>query len=102
MTLVVNMLSIFCIDFVCIVVTCFAIHRSTAEKIGEIMKKLHEKSRAIIEFELEWQSKDARHIDGYWADPVNFWRDCLDQSLYTSLMGKEENGKVTVEIPKKS
>lgn len=64
------------------------------------MEKLHEKSRAIIEFELEWKSKDAKHIDRYWADPVNFWRDYLGQSLYSSLLGKEEDDKATVAIPR--
>jgi hypothetical protein len=64
------------------------------------MKTLTTTSRAIIEFELEWESEDAHHLDGYWADPVNFWRDCLDQSLIASLVGQPVGTKIDVEVAK--
>ncbi|MCB2181882.1 MAG: methyltransferase domain-containing protein [Desulfobulbaceae bacterium] len=66
------------------------------------METINDKSRTIIEFELDWQSRDANHRDAFWADPVNFWRDCLDQSLYSTLMGAGVNDKVKVHIPRES
>ncbi len=66
------------------------------------METLTNMNRAVIEFELEWQSKDAHHVDAYWADPVNFWRDILKEPLFDSLIGKTTGQKVSVEIPKET
>ncbi len=66
------------------------------------MKQLSEKSRASIEFELEWKSRDAHHIDGYWADPVNFWRDYFDPSLFSAFLNRKVGDKITIDLPQKS
>jgi hypothetical protein len=59
------------------------------------METLSEKSRAIVEFELGWQSGKAAHTDCLWADSVNLWRDCLPGGLCSRLLGLREGERAT-------
>ncbi len=53
------------------------------------MDGINENSRASIEFCLEWQSREAKHRDCFFAENVNFWRDCFPPDLFAKFEGKQ-------------
>ncbi|MDY6991897.1 MAG: hypothetical protein SVR94_04730 [Pseudomonadota bacterium] len=49
---------------------------------------IHSKSIVSLEFQLSWHSHQARHVDCYFGEKVNPWRDLLPHELYAGLLGK--------------
>ena len=53
------------------------------------MNRIHEDATADIHFEIRWDGEETSHTEGYDSYNVNFWRDCLPESLGTGLEGKQ-------------
>ena len=62
------------------------------------MEKIHPNALASIEFQLNWQSQVASHIDCYFAPKVNFWRDFMPVTVQKALMDKSNGDTVTVSL----
>ncbi|BAP54655.1 type 11 methyltransferase [Thioploca ingrica] len=62
------------------------------------MEKIHPNALASVEFQLNWQSQVAAHVDCYFAPKVNFWRDFMPVALQTALMDKSRGDTVTVSL----
>jgi len=62
------------------------------------MDKIHSNAIASLEFKLSWQSQFASHVDCYFAEKVNFWRDFLHQALQDALMDKTVGDEVEVPL----
>ncbi len=54
---------------------------------------------ATIEFQLNWNSENARHSDRFTAERVNFWRDVFPSGLDEQLMNKLTGEIVDVPFP---
>jgi hypothetical protein len=52
------------------------------------MAGINDKSKATIEFCVDWQSKEASHRDFFFAENVNFWRDCFSPDIFSKLQGR--------------
>ncbi|KPK28708.1 MAG: hypothetical protein AMJ61_01350 [Desulfobacterales bacterium SG8_35_2] len=59
------------------------------------MKILENKSLASIEFELNWQSPEAKHSELYYAPNVNMWRDIFPAKVEKEILGSRENQTLT-------
>jgi len=59
------------------------------------MKTLESNSLAAMEFELSWQSKEARHSELYYAPNVNMWRDIFPAEVEKEILGARENEMFT-------
>jgi SAM-dependent methyltransferase len=59
------------------------------------MKTLENNSLASIEFELHWQSPEAKHSDLYYAPNVNMWRDIFPVEVGKEILGSRENETLT-------
>lgn len=62
------------------------------------MEKIHPNALASIEFQLNWQSQVASHVDCYFAPKVNFWRDFMPVALQEALMDKSRGDTVTASL----
>ena len=62
------------------------------------MTKIHSNALASIEFQLNWQSQVATHLDCYFAPKVNFWRDFMPVALQEALMNKSQGDMVMVPL----
>lgn len=63
------------------------------------MERINGRSRATIEFTLEWESNGVLHQDRLWTDQVNMWRDCFVPGLASALNDKGEGEEVRVRVP---
>ncbi|HAI69198.1 MAG TPA: SAM-dependent methyltransferase [Gammaproteobacteria bacterium] len=63
------------------------------------MNKIHSNAIASIEFKLSWQSQFAYHVDCYFGEKVNFWRDFFPQALQEALLDKTVGDEVEVPLP---
>ncbi len=68
------------------------------------MSKIHFNTVAGIEFKLKWQSQLwqnnlVSHLDCYFGQKVNFWRDFMPKNLQDALMGKTVGDEVEVSLP---
>jgi len=52
------------------------------------MTGIRNNSKASIEFCVEWKSKEAIHKDCFFAENVNFWRDCFSPDIFAKLQGR--------------
>jgi SAM-dependent methyltransferase len=59
------------------------------------MKTLESNSLAAMEFELNWQSAEARHRELYYAPHVNIWRDIFPAEVAREILGSRENETFT-------
>jgi SAM-dependent methyltransferase len=55
------------------------------------MNTLDRNSLAVMEFELNWQSPEARHCELYFAPNVNMWRDIFTPDVTEALIGCRKN-----------
>lgn len=55
-------------------------------------------SRVTLEFTLKWCSSQVKHIDSYWAESVNMWRDIVPVELYNQLLGKKEGESAEISV----
>ncbi|KPJ99331.1 MAG: hypothetical protein AMJ60_05405 [Desulfobacterales bacterium SG8_35] len=55
------------------------------------MNRLANNSLATMEFELNWQSAEARHRELYYAPNVNMWRDIFPGEMEKEILGSGEN-----------
>jgi SAM-dependent methyltransferase len=60
-----------------------------------VMKTLDKKSLAIMEFELNWQSPEAKHSEFFYAPNVNMWRDIFPADMERKILGSRENEEFT-------
>ena len=58
------------------------------------MAGINDTSKATIEFCVEWQSKEASHRDYFFAENVNFWRDCFSPDISAKLQGRKNGERV--------
>jgi len=56
---------------------------------------VHAKSIVNLQFQLSWHSHQAQHVDCYFGEKVNLWRDFLPHELYESLLGKTVGERVS-------
>jgi FKBP-type peptidyl-prolyl cis-trans isomerase 2 len=59
------------------------------------MQKLTRNSLASMEFELNWQSREAEHTEHFFAPKVNLWRDIFPAEVEKALIGLAENETLT-------
>ena len=52
------------------------------------MTEISNNSKASIEFYVEWESPEASYKDVFFAEKVNFWRDCFSPSIFSLLQGR--------------
>ena len=52
------------------------------------MTGISNNSKASIEFCVEWESNEASHKDRFFAENVNFWRDCFSPEIFAMLQGR--------------
>jgi len=57
------------------------------------MNKINDKSKATLKFCVEWHSSEARHKDYFYAENVNFCRDCFSPDIFAKLKGRK-NGEL--------
>ena len=62
------------------------------------MSTLHSKSRATMEFTLQWNDGKIHHNDRLWTDQVNMWRDLFPGELMTMLVGASEGETIRTEL----
>ena len=53
------------------------------------MAGINSKSKAGIEFCVEWKSAEATHRDFFYTENVNFWRDCFSPAVFAKFQGRE-------------
>ena len=58
------------------------------------MNHIDKDSLAEIEFQLQWKSNEANHVDTS-LQMINFWRDILPHPLHESLMGAATGDRQT-------
>jgi len=59
------------------------------------MKTLDRNTLAVMEFELKWQSPEARHSELYYAPNVNMWRDIFPTDVERKILDSSENETFT-------
>ena len=52
------------------------------------MTGISNNSKASIEFCVAWKSNEASHKDIFFAENVNFWRDCFPPEIFSKLLGR--------------
>ena len=57
------------------------------------MKTITPESLADVEFQLNWNSKDARHEERLFTT-INLWRDIFPPGFYAALLGKIPGDKI--------
>jgi SAM-dependent methyltransferase len=62
------------------------------------MKKISEDALASIEFSASYQHYGIEHIDGYYGQRVNLWRDILPPQLLEELHGKQTGDQVVLDV----
>ena len=62
------------------------------------MEAIDRTSRLAVEFTLSWSSGTMTHLERYYADPVSFWRDVLDDGLAAGLLGRGAGACAEVAI----
>ena len=58
------------------------------------MTTLHEKSRATMQFTLQWNDGQIQHNDQLWTDQINMWRDLFPGELQPMLVGAKEGDTI--------
>jgi len=64
------------------------------------MDKIHSNALASIEFQVNWQSQNAKHKDCFFGPKINFWRDLMPSNLESALMDKMVGEEITVPLEK--
>lgn len=62
------------------------------------MDTINGKSRAVMEFCLEWTGDGFHHRELLWADSVNMWRDCFPGGLSAALLEKGVGDTVMIDL----
>jgi len=70
---------------------CNFFHGNNTGYYASIMKKLERNSLAAMEFELNWQSAEAKHSELYYAPNVNMCRDIFPAEAEKEILGSREN-----------
>ena len=55
------------------------------------MKTLKKNSLAVMEFELNWQSPEAKHTELLYGPNLNMWRDIFPQTVERRFLGSRVN-----------
>ena len=63
------------------------------------MHSISKDNLATLQFELDWRSDVARHKDVIRAEPVNFWRDVLPESIEKGLQGSAPGDQLHFSFP---
>jgi len=69
-----------------------------AERKAGTLNRIHEDATAEIHFEVRWDGEETSHTEGYESYNVNFWRDCLPESLVTGLEGKKAGDVIEIDF----
>ncbi len=69
-----------------------------AEPKAGAMNRIHEDATADIQFEIRWDGENTSHTEGYESYNVNFWRDCLPESLVAELEGKKAGDVIDIDF----
>ena len=58
------------------------------------MREISKNAKASLEFRVAWQSREARHREYFYAENVNFWRDCFTPGIFAKLQGRTTGEQV--------